>query len=308
MKIYLIKCIPILFVWLWSTGFIGAKYGLPYIEPFFMLFVRFSIAITVFLCIVMIVGAKRVTLHQAFNQVLVGTLLHGAYLGGVFYAINEGVPAGIVAIIVGLQPILTAIVGWISLGQTLNNRQLGGLLIGFLGIMAVISDSSNVSMIGPSAHGLVACIVALIGISIGTILQKSVGNNLPLLTCSIFQYLGAAVIMTALTFTVEEQIVEHAFSLYAAIAWLVFGLSVSAVLLLMYMIQQGAVAKVSSYFYLVPPATVFQTWILFEEKIGLASMVGCALSIYGVYLVVSVSATSELTTHIVSLPKQQNNN
>uniref|UniRef100_A0A2A4YR44 EamA family transporter n=1 Tax=OCS116 cluster bacterium TaxID=2030921 RepID=A0A2A4YR44_9PROT len=292
MKIKLTSIIPLLFVWLWSTGFIGAKYGLPYIEPYFMLFIRFLIAITVFLCIMMVLKAKTISPRQSVNQMLVGILVHGAYLGGVFFAIDEGMPAGIVAIIVGLQPILTAFVSWALQGQSINKNQFIGLLLGFAGIMMVIIGSSNLGNLRFSSLGLAACIVALFGISIGTILQKNLGKNLPLLTSSMFQYIGAASVMAALTYTMEEQIVEYTFSLFAALTWLVLGLSVLAVLLLMYMISEGEVAKVASYFYLVPPVTVFQTWVLFNEQLGILSLIGCVLSICGVYLVVRVRPIS----------------
>jgi drug/metabolite transporter (DMT)-like permease len=290
--------IPLVFVWLWSTGFIGAKYGLPYIEPYFMLLIRFILAITVFLCIMKILKSKRITPQQALNQVLVGMLLHGAYLGGVFFAINEGMPAGVVAIIVGLQPILTTFIGWASLGQSVNKYQLSGLLLGFTGIVLVIIGSNNIENIGLNSLSIIACIVALSGISIGTIVQKSLGKDLPLLTSSMYQYLGAALVMVVLTFTMEEQHVEYALDLYAAMAWLVLGLSVSAVLLLMYMIREGEVAKVASYFYLVPPVTVVQTWLLFNERMGVLALVGCAFSIYGVYLVVSQKTTSQLAPNL----------
>ncbi len=295
MKTKLTNIIPLLFVWLWSTGFIGAKYGLPYIEPYFMLFVRFSIAIVVFICIMQILKAKSISPKQAANQMLVGILLHGAYLGGVFFAIDEGMPAGIVAIIVGLQPMLTAFVGWAALDQSINKKQFLGLLLGFTGIVMVIIGSSNIENLGLSSIGLIACIVALLGISIGTIIQKNLGKNLPLLTSSMYQYLGAALVMAVLTSTLENQNVEYTVSLLAAMTWLVLGLSVSAILLLMYMIKAGEVAKVASYFYLVPPVTVIQTWILFDEQMGALSLIGCALSICGVYLVVSKSTKPALT-------------
>ncbi len=218
-----------------------------------------------------------------------------AYLGGVFFAIDQGMPAGIVAIIVGLQPMLTAFVGWTSLGQSINKKQFLGLLLGFTGIVMVIIGSSNIENLGLSSIGLVACIVALLGISIGTIIQKNLGRNLPLLTSSMYQYLGAALVMAVLTSTMENQNVEFTISLFAAMTWLVLGLSVSAILLLMYMIKEGEVAKVASYFYLVPPVTVIQTWILFDEHMGGLSLIGCALSICGVYLVVSKSTKPVLT-------------
>ena len=281
--------IPLVFVWLWSTGFVGAKYGLPYIEPYFLLFTRFVITLVIFICIMQILKAKRINITEAAGQILVGILLHGAYLGGVFFAINEGVPAGITAIIVGLQPILTVSIGRIWLGQSVNKAQLIGLSLGFFGVSMVIIGNDNMKDISFEITGLIACVIALFSISIGTIIQKRLGQNLPLITSSTFQYLGAAIVMAILTFSMETQYVEYSFTFFAAMIWLIFGLSITAILLLMYMIKQGEMAKVASYFYLVPPVTVIETWFLFDEKLGVIAIIGCILSVYGVFLVISKS-------------------
>ncbi len=281
--------IPLVFVWLWSTGFVGAKYGLPYIEPYFLLFVRFIITLVIFICIMQILKAKRINIAEAAGQILVGILLHGAYLGGVFFAINQDMPAGIVAIIVGLQPILTVSIGRIWLGQSVNKIQLIGLCLGFFGVSMVIIGSQNIEDISFELTGLIACVIALFSISIGTIIQKRLGQNLPLITSSTFQYLGAAIVMGILTISMETQYVEYSFTLFAAMIWLIFGLSITAILLLMYMIKQGEMAKVASYFYLVPPVTVIETWLLFDEKLGAIAIIGCILSVYGVFLVIAKS-------------------
>ena len=130
MPFKLTQAIPLLFVWLWSTGFIGAKYGLPYIEPFFMLFVRFCIVLVIFWLLIKIYRSKWIDQKQSWQQIAVGSLIHGGYLGGVFFAIKLGVPAGISAIIVGLQPIITTLFGRLFLNQSLHKFQIIGLAYG----------------------------------------------------------------------------------------------------------------------------------------------------------------------------------
>jgi drug/metabolite transporter (DMT)-like permease len=280
------QAIPLLFVWLWSTGFIGAKYGLPYIEPFFMLFVRFVLVLVIFYFLIYLYKSKWLGSKRSLQQILIGSLIHGGYLGGVFFAIKVGIPAGISAIIVGMQPIITTAIGRLFLKQTINYKQLLGMLLGFAGISLVILESATIDVGNINVLGIIACLIALFSISLGTILQKQLASDTPLLTGSFYQYIGGIIIVAGLTFSMENQTVTYSFELYAAMAWLVFGLSVLAVLLLLYMIREGEVAKVTSYFYLVPPAAVIQSWLFFDEKLGMLAIIGSVLSVIGVVFVI----------------------
>ena len=300
----LTNLIPLIFVWLWSTGFVGAKYGLPYIEPFFMLFVRFVCVIVLFLLIIEIGRHPRATWRQAIGQMFVGLMLHGLYLGGVFYAIKQGIPAGISAVIVGLQPILLSVLERVFLRQPGRSSahyrsQYIGLIAGFIGVTLVVTGNgltntgiAGLSLPDMSIIGLIANVIALFGIAIGTVIQKRIGGDVPLLSGSLYQYLGAMLLMLALTFTLETQAVTPTFELALALLWLVFGLSILAVVLLMYMIREGEVVKVTSYFYLVPPVTLIQTWLLFDERLNAVALAGCALTVYAVYKVVRAPTTS----------------
>ncbi|MFT5708389.1 MAG: drug/metabolite transporter (DMT)-like permease [Oceanospirillaceae bacterium] len=279
------KVIPLLFVWLWSTGFLGAKYGLPYIEPFFMLAVRFGAAIVIFYAISLFIKKSGCKPKQALVQILIGTLLHGTYLGGVFLAIKLQIPAGLTAIIVGLQPILTSFIAWIWLQQKLNILQLNGLILGFTGVGAVIIDSRNFLAEPLNPLGIGACLLALCGISLATVMQKKFAKDIPLLSGSMFQYVGAVLVVLPISFYFEQQSVIFNPALIGAMLWLIFGLSIAAVLLLMYMIREGEVARVTSYFYLVPPVAVFQAWWLFDEQFGYITLLGGLCSVIGVYLV-----------------------
>ena len=293
MHLNLTKIAPFLFVWLWSTGFIGAKYGLPYIEPFFMLFVRFCFVILIFLILIKIYRSTWLNQTQSMQQVFIGTLIHGGYLGGVFFAIKLGVPAGITAIIVGLQPIVTTLIGRIFLNQALNGKQAIGLLLGFVGIALVILENASVDTQNMNVLGLGACLVALICISLGTVLQKRLAGDVSLLTGSFYQYIGAIIVITLLTFSTETQEVLYTTELFIAMAWLVIGLSVLAILLLLYMIREGEVSKVTSYFYLVPPAAVIQSWLLFDERLGVLAIIGSILTVIGVVFVVKSTTIKE---------------
>lgn len=285
MKWKLTDILPFVFVWLWSTGYVGAKYGLPYIEPFFMLLVRFVAVIFIFYCMIFLLKMRSVNWNQALSQMLIGLLIHGGYLGGVFFAIDRGIPAGIAAIIVGLQPIVTALAAWLMLGHKLNTSQVIGLLIGFSGITLILIENNNFGSSDLSTIGLMACFVALLCISIGTLLQSRYAQKVPLVSGTLFQYIGAMFFVALLTLTTETQQVTYDPALFLSLAWMVIALSAAAILLLMYMIREGEVAKVSSYFYLVTPVAVAQAWWIFDERLGLISILGAALVVYAVYLV-----------------------
>ncbi|MFK5997829.1 MAG: DMT family transporter [Rhodobacterales bacterium] len=277
---------PFLFVWLWSTGFVGARFGLPYIEPFFMLGLRFAITIPCFIVLIVILRRRWLRLDQIKVQLVVGALLHGLYLGGVFYAVRLGTPAGIAAIIVGIQPILTALINRVLFAQSVTLRQTIGLVLGFAGLIAVIAGSAEISGSDLGMQGLITCLISLFGISISTIIQKRFAGETPLLSGVLWQYIGAIMLIGTASYFTETHVYTPAWQLFAAIGWLVLALSIGAILLLMYMIRMGEIAKVTSYFYLVPPVAVIQTWWLFGETLSLTSLIGCAVVVLGVALVV----------------------
>lgn len=281
----LTQFIPILFVWIWSTGFINARYAIPNIEPFYFLTLRF--VFTIFALFILIVMMKKLWPKRidAIYQILIGGLIHGAYLGGVFFAIDHGVPAGISSIFVGLHPALTAFLGWVLLKQRLKSIQVGGLVLGFLGISLVIYSPGGTSGGMLATLGIISCVIALSGISYGGILQKQLAAKVPLISGTLCQYIGGVIVVLPLSLAFETHEVNVNFEMVAALVWSVFALSIGAVLLLMYMIREGEVSKVASYFYLVPPATVLQAYFLFDEKLGLTALFGCTLAVIGVYLI-----------------------
>ncbi|MEH6358153.1 MAG: DMT family transporter [Pseudomonadales bacterium] len=285
----LIRFVPFVFVLLWSSGYIGAKYALPFIEPFTLLLVRMLMTLVVFAGLCAIFKPQWPSFQQAQQQMIAGLLVHACYLGGVFAAIKWQMPAGITAIIIGLQPLLTALLGWQWLGERLRSVQWLGLVLGLVGVLMILADGQHTSSFELRIEAIVALILALVAISIGTLYQKRFGRGVDLLAGSFYQYLSTAIAMAILAFVFEERVIEWSVQLMLALGWLVFGLSVSAVLLLMLIIREGEPAKVASYFYLVPPVTAVQAWLLFGESLSLIQIGAFAITVLGVYLVLKRS-------------------
>jgi len=276
--------VPFAFVLLWSTGFIGARYGLPYIEPFNYLFIRMLFTLAVFFILIQIFRGRWPSWQVAKHQLVTGSLIHAGYLGGVFAAIKLDMPAGVTAIIVGLQPLLTAFISQVWLGARLNRLGWLGLWMGLLGVVVVLGSGLGDGAIELHWGAIGSAILALFSISLGTLYQKRHGTGADLLTGSFLQYVATAVIMAVLTFSFETREVVWHPELIGGLTWLVLGLSLSAILLLMIMIREGESAKVASYFYLVPPATALEAWWLFDETLSSLTLIGVAITVCGVYM------------------------
>lgn len=284
----LIRAIPFMFVFLWSTGFIGAKYALSFIEPFYLLFIRMLWTLAVFFVLALSLRVTWPSPRQAMQQMVTGFLVHGVYLGGVFAAIKAGLPAGITAIVVGIQPVLTAFLSWKFLGEKLNKIQWLGLALGLIGVVTIIVTTRlpSITQANFNSNALWSALIALLGISLGTLYQKKFGGGINLVAGSFWQYVSTALLMAVLAWRFETRQVVWDKQLVFALAWLVLGLSVSAILLLMYMIREGEAAQVASYFYLVPPVTSLEAWVLFDEALPPLALAAIGLTMLGVYLVV----------------------
>lgn len=277
--------VPWAFVGIWSTGFIGAKYAVPYMEPFSVLLARMLLTLVVFAGLLWWRKPQWCSLSQAGHQMVVGFLVHACYLGGVFVAIDWMLPAGITSLIMGLQPLLTALLGLLWLSERLHSRQWLGLMLGLLGVVLVVSQNVQ----GSSAAGWdawTAALLALIAISIGTLYQKRFGKGVDLMVGAFYQYLATAVVMALLAWQFDSGVVVWNLQLIGALAWMVLALSVVAILLLLVMIREGEASKVASYFYLVPPLTAIEAWVLFDETLSAIAMVGIGIAVAGVYLTV----------------------
>ncbi len=275
---------PGVFVLLWSTGFIGARLGLPHAEPFIFLAFRFGVLALLLSAVGVIWRAPwPENWTQAGNFAVVGLLMHGAYLGGVFWAISTGITAAVSALIVGIQPLLIAVAAGPYLGEKVSARQWIGLLVGFGGVALVVGDEAMIG--GGNFAGVMACIVALFGLTFGTLYQKRHGGNMDMRTGSAIQFAASAAVMFILTFFFEEGRIEWTGEFIFAIVWLIFVLSIGAMTLLYMLIRQGAASKVSSLFYLVPPVVAVEAYFLFGDTMTLFDIAGMLVAMAAVALV-----------------------
>lgn len=290
-----LSAMPIVFVLLWSTGFIGAKFGLPYAEPFTFLFIRFVLTLVLLVPLVIIMRIPWPTSPRLWAHIAIsGFLVHGAYLGGVFYGIYLGMPAGLAALLVGLQPLLTAAFAGPLLGEQLKRQQWLGLALGLIGISLVLGSKLEIGeslFDGFGISALLCVTVALIGISLGTLYQKRYCTSMPLLSGAVIQYLAAGVLLGSGAWLFETRQVEWSSTFVLTLGWLVLILSIAAILLLMALIKKGEASRVASLFYLVPPVTALQAWWLFDERLPLLGLVGMLVAITGVVMVIRKPAS-----------------
>lgn len=277
-----LRLAPVAFVLLWSTGFIGAKLGADDAEPFTFLSLRFGLALLILLPVAAFRGALggRGRAH-AF---LVGMLIHGLYLGGVYWAIRRGMPSGVSALIVSLQPILTAVLAGPWLGEKLSARHWSGLALGLIGAGLIVAPKLGAGA-GFDAASLGAAALALVAMTLGTLYQKRFGADIDLVGGVVWQYFGALAVVGAGALAFESRVVNWTPSFVFALAWLVLALSFGAVLLLMLLIRRHAVSGVSGLFYLVPACTAAMAYVLFGERLTSVQLVGMAAAIAGVGLI-----------------------
>jgi drug/metabolite transporter (DMT)-like permease len=274
---------PLLFVLLWSSGFIGAKLGLPYAEPMTFLSIRMSAVVALLGLLILATRPPWPSRAGALHSLVVGLLMHGCYLGGVFVSIAYHLPTGLAALVVSLQPILTATMANRLLGERVVARQWVGLLLGVAGVYLVVQGR----IVGgeTSVVAWAAITVALIGITVGTLYQKRFGGGIDWRPGFLFQYAGAGLVFGLGAIAFEQRAVQWTGELLLALGWLVFVLSFGAVWLLYFLIKRSAAASVVSLFYLTPPVTALMAWALFDERLEPLSIVGMIVCVAGVFLV-----------------------
>lgn len=280
----LIRFMPLVFVLIWSTGFIVARYGMPHSPPLTFLVVRYLLSILCFLpWIILAKVAWPQGRVQWVHLAITGMLMHAGYLGGVWAAVKAGMGSGLSALIVGLQPVLTAI--WLSsTGDQVTRRQWAGLVLGFGGLVLVVSRK-----FGQGAEAdwvnLSFAVLALVSITVGTLYQKRYVSPCDVRSANAVQIMAALAV--TLPFSLfETEAMQWNIELAAAMAWSVLALTVGGSSLLYILIQRGAATAVTSLLYLVPPTTALMAWVLFSEAITLATVVGTALTALGVSLVI----------------------
>ena len=273
----LAKAAPAIFVLLWSTGFIGSKLGAPYIDPMVFLTVRFAAVVPVLFVIAQVYSTSWPRApKEIWHCIFTGMLVHGIYLGGVFWAIKQGMPAGASAIVVGLQPVLTALMAVGLLNERLSAKHWISMAIGAAGLVLVLGPKFDPAGSGITPLTIAAVLFGVVAISFGTVYQKRFVPKTDLLAATVWQYVGALLITTPLAMFESWQITWSG-ELVFALGWLILVLSIGAILLLMLLIRQGAVSQVASLFYLVPVATAVESYFLFGETLTLVQIVGMAL-------------------------------
>lgn len=277
---------PAVFVLIWSTGFVVARFGLPYAPPLTFLILRFAGVLAVLLPLVSVVKAPWP--HGRIMHIAVaGILLQAGYLSGVWCAIKLGMPAGLSALIVGLQPILTAFAAPL-VGERVSNRQWTGLAFGICGVGLVVAN--KVSLIGLSWQSIALCVMALASITAGTLYQKRFCPGFDLRTGTIIQFSASLVVLLPLAMTIEGMTpaldaVQWTPSFVGALLWSVLALSIGAIFLLFALIRKSAATQVTSLLYLTPPTTAVMAWVMFREAFSLVGIAGMLLAVIGVALV-----------------------
>lgn len=276
--------IPPVFVFLWSTGYIGAKLGLPYAEPLTFLSLRFLLVGVV---LVPVCWLGRVpwpgTAAQAGHVAIAGILMQGGYLAGIFYALHLGLATGVSALIASLQPILTALLSARLLGERTNLRQWLGLALGVAGVALVVREKFIFEGVGVAA--LLMAVLGLVSITLGTLWQKRYCGTVDMRAGAAIQFAAAGAVVLPLALLLETNEVRWSGEFVFALAYLVLVLSLGAVLLLFWLIRHGAATRVASLMYLVPPCTALVAWPLFGEVYTLFSAAGMALAVLAVWLV-----------------------
>ncbi len=274
---------PAAFVVLWASGFIGAKFGLPYAEPLTFLSIRMAGAVLLLGSIALTTRAPWPGGTAVLHSIGTGILVHGVYLAGVFVSIEHGLPTGLSALVVGLQPILTSTLAKLLLRERVMPRQWLGLLLGLLGLYLVVQDKTT--GVATSFAGWAAAAVALVGITLGTLYQKRFGSAIDWRSGMLIQYAAAGLLLALGAAALETRVVHLTPQFLFALCWLIFVLSLGAVWLLYFLLRRTTAARVTSLFYLTPPVTALMGWAIFGERLPPLVLAGMAVSAGGVFLV-----------------------
>jgi len=279
---------PALFVLLWSTGWIVAKYVAPHADPLTFLALRYACAAIVFCVIILATKAAMPASRGAYGHaILSGVFLHGIYLGGVWWAIAQGLPASVSGLIAALQPLLTAAIAPLAVGERLRPVQLLGIVMGFAGLLVAILPGLMTlapDQINAAIMPLTVNVIAMASVVAGTLYQKrhlQIGDLRPI---AMLQYVGALAVTLPFAFLFEDMRIDFNAEVLIALLWSVFGLSLVSIALLLYLIRRGQVSRAASLVYLVPPAVAIQSWLYFDEPLTLPLIIGTLVVVTGVWL------------------------
>ena len=272
-----------LFIFFWASGFVSAKYGFPYAEPFTFLSLRFLVAVALLLPLTRLWRVTWPRGRAAWIHVIVaGLMVQTVYLIGVFYGIYLGISTGVIALIVGLQPLVTGALAAPVLGEHVSPRQWSGLALGFAGLGLVVADKVNFAQ--GQSWGVAFGLLGLGGITLGTLYQKRYSANADIRAAVVIQNAASLAVIAPLAFLVETRHIDWTGEFLFALFWSSIGLSVIAIALYYVLVRRGAAARVTSLIYLSPPTTALMGWLMFGETFGLVALGGMAVAVAGVAL------------------------
>ncbi|CAB4887582.1 unannotated protein [freshwater metagenome] len=276
---------PWIFVVIWSSGFVVAKYAFNSSDVIFFLAIRLFIAAGILALLTLAFGQSlKLSKSDFLASLVIGIALHTLYLGGVWEAIAQGSPAGIASVITSMQPIFVSVLAIKFLGESLSKRELVGLTLGFAGVALVLSPAF--SLTGEmTLWALLLLAIAVAGSTSATLLQKKMGHSIPLLAGTTYQFLISAFILMVISIATGRTSLDWNLESFLAMSWAVLVTSVIAILLLLWMLTRGSAARVSSLLYLVPPMAAIQAFLLFGEKLNPQAIIGILMTAVGVALV-----------------------
>jgi drug/metabolite transporter (DMT)-like permease len=276
---------PWIFIVIWSSGFVVAKYAFESADSLFFLAIRLLLAtVILFALTVLLRQPLRISRRDVYSSIAIGLCLHGLYLAGVWYAIELRAPAGLSSVVTSLQPALVSLLAIGLLGETLSRKQSLGLILGIIGVVLVVLPKLS-SADGFTLESLLFLVVALIGSTAATLLQKRIGHSIPLMIGTTIQFGAAALALLIVSIALRRTRFEVNATAIWSMAWAVLVTSIAAVLMLLWLLNRGTAAKVSSLLYLVPPMAVLQALVLFGEKVNAQAIIGIVMTSLGVALV-----------------------
>ena len=288
----LARVAPAIFVALWSTGFVVARYATTDAGPLTFLCVRMFIAAGLLWLIATAMRAPRMTRSDWSASTIVGVFMHAIYLGGVFVAIDLGLPSGLSALIAGLHPVATSVAARIFLREQLSRKQIVGVFLGLVGVCAVVVEKLDAADGGVTTGAMIAMMVSIFGLTVGTLVQRAFGKEMPLLRGTATQYLASGVVLAIASGFSESWRFEITGNTVFSMLWAVFVLSLGAVLLMMTLLARHTAAKVSSLFFLTPALSTIEGAIMFDERLGALALVGLVIAIFGVRMTMQTTAAT----------------
>jgi drug/metabolite transporter (DMT)-like permease len=278
----MIKIYPLIFIILWSSAFVTTKPIIDNSDPFAALAFRFFFVALGFLIFSIYAKQKILTNNKSLIQsIFSGVLFHGIYLGGVFYSVSIGVPTGIAALIVTLQPILTNALAGKVLGEEVTLKQWVGVILGFIGAALVLGFDIGSSL---PVLGVIASFIALLAITTSTLWQKKISDNLPLSVSNMYQAIGGCFLHLIIIITFVDPYINFTTTFLVAMSHQIFLVSFGAITILMYLIKNNSASKTVSIFFLIPPTTAIMAWLFLNEKLNNIDLIGFAVATLGVYI------------------------